>query len=183
MGKNGHCSDTEKLLMDAIISNRRKKHFGADKDGKKLNIDQIKSFWDRPNLNETLNSLVAKGYLKQADGKFNPVCGNMSFEVFKFLDPLSISITIVSSDAHRLGVVQNGVPRKITPRECARIQGYPDTFKLHKNDIFAYHQLGNSVSVPVISVIFNDLITNNEQLFSQKRFGVSDCVEEIFCVA
>ncbi len=179
MGKNGHCSDTEKSLMDAIISNRRKKHFGAHQDGKKLTLDQIKSFWDKPDLEDTLDSLATKGYLKQVDGKFNPVCGNMSFEVFKFLDPSSISITVVSSDAHRLGVIQNGMPRRITPRECARIQGYPDAFKLHPNDIFAYHQLGNSVTVPVISAIFQDLIANNEQLFSMTRKNKSVAVQEL----
>lgn len=173
MGKNGRCSDTEKSLMDAIIANRRKKHFGADKDGKKLKFEQIQSFWEKPGLEATLASLVSKGYLKQVDGKFNPVCGNMSFEVFKFLDPSSISITVVSSDAHRLGVVQNGVLRRITPRECARLQGFPDDFVLHPNDNFAYHQLGNSVSVPVISAIFRDLIMSHEQPFPrQQRHGV-----------
>lgn len=169
MGKNGRCSATEKSLMDAIIANRRKKHFGADQDGKKLTLEQINSFWEKPKLENTLASLVSKGYLKQVDGKFNPVCGNMSFEVFKFLDPTSISITVVSSDAHRLGVVQNGLPRRITPRECARLQGFPDDFVLHPSDTFAYHQLGNSVSVPVISAIFRDLILSGEQIFSQQQ--------------
>jgi len=169
MGKNGRCSNTEKSLMDAIISNRRKKHFGADQDGKKLTLEQIQSFWDKPRLEDTLASLISKGYLKQVDGKFNPVCGNMSFEVFKFLDPASISITVVSSDAHRLGVVQDGMPRRITPRECARLQGFPDDFALHPNENFAYRQLGNSVSVPVISAIFRDLILSGEQPFSQRQ--------------
>jgi DNA (cytosine-5)-methyltransferase 1 len=155
--------------MDAIISNRRKKHFGADQDGKKLTLEQIQSFWDKPRLEDTLASLISKGYLKQVDGKFNPVCGNMSFEVFKFLDPASISITVVSSDAHRLGVVQDGIPRRITPRECARLQGFPDDFALHPNENFAYRQLGNSVSVPVISAIFRDLILSGEQPFSQRQ--------------
>ncbi len=169
MGKNGHCSDAEKSLMNAIISNRRKKHFGADQDGKKLTLEQVKSFWNKPQLENTLASLISKGYLKQHDDKFNPVCGNMSFEVFKFLDPSSISITVVSTDAHRLGVVQNGIPRRITPRECARLQGFPNDFVLHPHDNSAYHQLGNSVSVPVISAIFSDLILNGEEPFSRKQ--------------
>jgi DNA (cytosine-5)-methyltransferase 1 len=171
MGKNGLCSDLERSLMESIIANRRKKHFGADKDGKKLTLKQIQTFWEKPGLEVTLNSLIEKGYLKKVDGKYNPVCGNMSFEVFKFLDPSSISITVVTSDAHRLGVVQNGIPRKITPRECARIQGFPDEFILHPNETFAYRQLGNSVSVPVITAIFNDLIFNKEQPFNQQKPG------------
>ena len=180
MGKNGQCSSIEKSLMDAIIANRRKKHFGADKDGKKLTLEQIKSFWEKPGLEKTLASLEAKGYLKQVDGKFNPVCGNMSFEVFKFLDPTSISITVVSTDAHRLGVVQSGIPRRITPRECARLQGFPDNFILHPSDTFAYHQLGNSVSVPVISAIFRDLILSGEHLFMKKEKRVTGTVGKGF---
>lgn len=44
--------------------------------------------------------------------------------------------------------------RKLTPRECARIQGYPDTFKLPtQTDSHLYKQIGNSVSVPVLKGI------------------------------
>lgn len=71
----------------------------------------------------------------------------MSFEVFKFLDPESISITLTSSDANKLGIVQNGKPRRITPRECARLQGFPDSYIVHQDDNAAYKQFGNAVTV------------------------------------
>ncbi len=42
-------------------------------------------------------------------------------------------------------------PRKLTPRECARIQGFPENFNLSaSSDVQLYKQFGNSVSVPVI---------------------------------
>lgn len=41
-------------------------------------------------------------------------------------------------------------PRRLTPRECARLMGYPDTFKIPVSDTQAYRQFGNSVVVPVI---------------------------------
>ena len=41
-------------------------------------------------------------------------------------------------------------PRKITPREAARLQGYPEEFKIPVSDAQAYKQFGNSVAVPVI---------------------------------
>ena len=115
-----------------------------------------------PDLAEIIKSLEAKGYIKRVEGKYNPVAGNMSFEVFKFLDPDTISITLVASDAHRLGVVQDGQPRRITPREAARLQGYPDTFRLHPDDKVAYRQLGNAVAVPIIEILLNDLLVNNK---------------------
>jgi DNA (cytosine-5)-methyltransferase 1 len=40
--------------------------------------------------------------------------------------------------------------RHITPRECARLQSFPDTHILHSQDKFAYKQLGNSVNVNVV---------------------------------
>ena len=152
------CSnDLEIEFMNELIANRRKKKFGTHQDGKKLNIDEIKTFFDYENLLEIINSLIYKGYLKEIEGRYNPVAGNMSFEVFKFLDPQSISITLVSSDAHKLGVVHNGRIRRITPRECARLQGFPDSFILHPKDTHAYRQLGNSVSVPVVREVVLDL--------------------------
>jgi DNA (cytosine-5)-methyltransferase 1 len=95
----------------------------------------------------------------------------MSFEVFKFLDPESIAITLVTSDAHKLGIAHNGRMRHITPRECARLQGYPDDFQCHPTDAHAYRQFGNSVSVPVIKAVLVDLFENNPSLrkINQKR--------------
>lgn len=44
-------------------------------------------------------------------------------------------------------------PRRLTPRECARLMGYPDTFKIIVSDTQAYRQFGNSVIVPVVERI------------------------------
>ena len=43
--------------------------------------------------------------------------------------------------------------RKLTPGECARLQGFPSSFKLHPSDTQAYKQLSNSVTIPVIRAI------------------------------
>lgn len=40
-------------------------------------------------------------------------------------------------------------PRRLTPRECARLMGYPDSFRIPVSDTQAYKQFGNSVAVPV----------------------------------
>jgi DNA (cytosine-5)-methyltransferase 1 len=44
-------------------------------------------------------------------------------------------------------------PRRLTPRECARLMGYPETFKITVSDTQAYKQFGNSVVVPVIAEV------------------------------
>lgn len=44
-------------------------------------------------------------------------------------------------------------PRRLTPRECARIMGYPDSFPIPVSDTQAYKQFGNSVAVPVFEEV------------------------------
>ena len=161
MGVKGDCSPNEIEFMNLLIANRRKKMFGAHQDGKSLTKEQIETFYHEDNFEDITNSLISKGYLSCYDEKYNPVCGNMSFEVFKFLDPDGISITLTASDCNRLGIVQDNTPRRITPRECARLQGYPDSYELLDDDPAVYKQMGNGVSVPVIKAVVLDLLTNN----------------------
>jgi DNA (cytosine-5)-methyltransferase 1 len=57
-------------------------------------------------------------------------------------------------------------PRKLTPRECARLQGYPEEFILPQevSDNQFYRQFGNSVAVPVIEAIANSIIDAQREL-------------------
>lgn len=48
---------------------------------------------------------------------------------------------------------ENRNPRRLTPRECARLMGYGDDFKIPVSDTQAYKQFGNSVAVPVFSEV------------------------------
>ncbi|MFK3957913.1 DNA (cytosine-5-)-methyltransferase [Pseudalkalibacillus hwajinpoensis] len=54
-------------------------------------------------------------------------------------------------------------PRRLTPRECARLQGFPETFKIEVSDTAAYKQFGNSVAVPVVKEIAKNIIYAIEQ--------------------
>ena len=55
-------------------------------------------------------------------------------------------------DGSEILVAQNGfAPRRLTPRECARLMGFPDSFVIPVSDTQAYKQFGNSVVVPVFA--------------------------------
>ncbi len=54
----------------------------------------------------------------------------------------------------------NGNPRRLTPRECARLMGYPDSFCIPVSDTQAYKQFGNSVAVPVVASVAKELVKN-----------------------
>jgi DNA (cytosine-5)-methyltransferase 1 len=49
-------------------------------------------------------------------------------------------------------------PRRLTPRECARLMGYPDSFAIPVSDTQAYKQFGNSVVVPVVEFLAKALV-------------------------
>lgn len=75
------------------------------------------------------------------------VCGGMGRERNLIIDhKLSdfTPVTNIKGEVNREGV------RKMTPREWARLQGFPDSFKIVVSDAQAYKQFGNSVAVPAI---------------------------------
>ncbi len=55
-------------------------------------------------------------------------------------------------------------PRKLTPRECARLQGFPEKFIIPVSDTQAYKQFGNSVAVPVVRAVAKKIIEEIKKL-------------------
>ena len=70
-------------------------------------------------------------------------------------DPNGVSRTLSAryyKDGSEILIDQKGRnPRRLTPRECARLQGFPDTFRITVSDTQAYRQFGNSVVVPLMA--------------------------------
>ena len=67
-------------------------------------------------------------------------------------------------DGSEILIEQKGEnPRVLTPRECARIQGYPEKFEPHHSKRHSYQQFGNSVAVPVIKAIGSEIIKSLEK--------------------
>jgi DNA (cytosine-5)-methyltransferase 1 len=50
-------------------------------------------------------------------------------------------------------------PRRLTPRECARLMGFPEKFRIEVSDTRAYKQFGNSVVVPVIQHVAQEVVS------------------------
>ncbi len=62
-------------------------------------------------------------------------------------------------DGSEILIPQEGKnPRRLTPRECARLMGYNDSFVIPVSDTQAYHQFGNSVVVPLVTDIAKNMI-------------------------
>ncbi|MDO4596629.1 MAG: DNA cytosine methyltransferase [Coriobacteriaceae bacterium] len=78
------------------------------------------------------------------------VCGGMGRERNLIVDPRPHSMVPTTNIK---GKVNAEDVRKMTPREWARLQGYPDDFVLPLSDTHLYKQLGNTVTVPVVKAI------------------------------
>ncbi len=64
-------------------------------------------------------------------------------------------------------------PRRLTPRECARLQGFPDTFLIPVSDNQAYRQFGNSVTVPLIQAVGKNIIKQLSLINEPKKSAVA----------
>lgn len=82
--------------------------------------------------------------------------------------PDGISRTISAryyKDGSEILIEQEGRnPRRLTPRECARLQGFPDSFRIPVSDTQAYKQFGNSVVVPLMEKVAELVVKKIEEL-------------------
>ena len=184
----GPVTPEQKNLLDTILTERRKKKWadiiGIDwMDGMPLTLEQIRSFYDVPNLEDMLEDLTDKGYLKFEHPKklireknengvattrreydttkpkgYNIVAGKLSFEINKVLSPDEIAPTLVAMDMQKLYVGDNGGLRRLTLREGLRICGYPDDIKFNVSEKEGFDLLGNTVVVPVIKAVAERLL-------------------------
>lgn len=82
------------------------------------------------------------------------------------LDGISRTISArYYKDGSEILIAQEGKnPRRLTPRECARLQGFPDSFKIPVSDTQAYKQFGNSVVVPLMTEVAKLVVGKLEKL-------------------
>jgi len=132
---------------------------------KKIDLSTIRE----SNLEGTDISALAKAHIKTHlknhkmyhEIKNNPLL--LSYEIrksrasFRF-DNISPCLTA------KMGTGGNNVPifvnemRKFTTRECLRIQGFPESYRITPNTAQSYKQIGNSVSVPVVKLLAEEMI-------------------------
>lgn len=190
----GKTSKEQKELLNKLFKQRRRKVWakiiGIDwMDGMPLTTEQIRTFFDVPNLQGLLDDLVEKKYLVLEHPKkkvttitdggsyservydetkpkgYNIVTGKLSFPISHILDNKGQAPTIVAMDMNNLGVADGKGIRRLTLREGLRLFGYPEDYSLDfyshdsKGIRLGYDLLGNSVCVPVIKAVANRLLT------------------------
>ena len=77
-------------------------------------------------------------------------------------------------DGAEILIPQKGkCPRRLTPRECARLQGFPDTFLIPVSDNQAYKQFGNSVVTPLIQAVGKNIVKELLKINEPKKSQVA----------
>ena len=85
-------------------------------------------------------------------------------------------------DGSEILIPQEGKnPRRLTPYECAKLQGFPETFKIVVSDTAAYKQFGNSVSVPVLRAVAKNMVKalKGRKFISVKEVNFNDNIQEV----
>lgn len=171
----------QKEICMTILRNRRKKAYGK-LDGNPLSFSDLKTLYPKTKQ-ELIKNLVKKKILKYTpDGKIDLVNSKNSAGidgVYRVYLPNSEIFSTLTATGTRdfialdyifgetveeyrdnfiKKILKKGRLRKITPREAARIQGFPDDFKLHPKEVFAHKQIGNSVAPPVVQELMKNIL-------------------------
>ena len=93
------------------------------------------------------------------------VCGGMGRETNLLKEEGGTPAGLVPVTHIHGKINQEGI-RKMTPREWARLQGFPEDYKLVLSDVHLYKQFGNSVSIPVIEAISRQIVAHIHEVDS-----------------
>ncbi|MFC5465958.1 DNA (cytosine-5-)-methyltransferase [Lederbergia graminis] len=108
----------------------------------------------------TISDRLYQGHLRRKE-KHKKKGNGFGFSLFNEESPYTNTISArYYKDGSEILIDQgpNKNPRKLTPKECARLQGFPKKFVIPVSDTQAYRQFGNSVSVPVVEAIAKNMV-------------------------
>ncbi len=161
-------------VIDAAhyVPQHRERLFIVGFDSKMFRQVPLFSFPSRPKRKVTLNRILEKKvdrkyilsdhlwqYLQDYAEKHRQKGNGFGYGLFDGNDVArTLSARYYKDGSEILIKVPGSNPRRLTPRECARLMGYDDSFRIPVSDTQAYKQFGNSVAVPVVSAVARVLV-------------------------
>jgi len=155
--------------------------FDMERYGQEIDFNfNLKQFEKQPVIKDILEAEVSEkytlsdklwAYLQNYAAKHKAAGNGFGYGIAP-LDGVSRTISArYYKDGSEILIAQNGKnPRRLTPRECARLQGFPDTFKIPVSDTQAYKQFGNSVVVPLMAEVAKLVVEKLEGMDTETDF-------------
>lgn len=150
----GQVTERERLILETISKYRRHKKYGNIPNGNPLPADEIERISGMREINNEILSLIAKGYVKEKAGKYDLKGAMFCSGIFKrplWDEPAPTVLTNFHNPRYFLHPLKD---RPFSLRECARLQGFPDTFVFGGSDskvdlVSGYRLVGNAVPPPL----------------------------------
>lgn len=157
-------------LSDCIEDNVSEKYFMKDNKSKEiishaLELDDNPQnvFTDKDGAAYCCTARYYKGIAPSSVGKskdthivLHNIYGGFKEDKARVFTDCFPTIRTAAGGGHIPSVLKMEPPyhvRRLTPRECARLQGFPDSYEIVVSDTQAYKQFGNSVTVPLVKAI------------------------------
>jgi DNA (cytosine-5)-methyltransferase 1 len=118
----------------------------------------------------TISDKLYQGHLRRKE-EHKKKGNGFGFSLFNAHSPYTNTISArYYKDGSEILIEQAGKnPRRLTPRECARLQGFPEGFIIPVSDTQAYRQFGNSVAVPIVELIAENMIKAIQPFIEPKK--------------
>ena len=105
----------------------------------------------------TISDRLWQGHINRTSRNLDRGAGFTAFEA-DLTKPAHTLVARYYKDGKECLIPQPGKnPRLLTPRECARLQGYPENFRYYPQKSQAYRQFGNSIALPVVQKIAEEI--------------------------
>jgi DNA (cytosine-5)-methyltransferase 1 len=163
----GTVSRREILILETISRNRRHKRYGNIPNGNPISIDEIERLSGLQDTGTDIRALLAKGYLKDVGGKYDLKGAMFCSGLFKRPKWDDCAPTVLTNFHNPRYFIHPRRDRPFSVRECARLQGFPDTFKFLSEGVdilSAYRLIGNAVAPPLSRLFASaveDVISNS----------------------
>jgi DNA (cytosine-5)-methyltransferase 1 len=154
----GAVSEQERCILETIAKYRRHKKYGNLPNGNPLPVDEIERLSGLHEIQRELENLLAKDYIKCKNGGYDLKGALFCSGLFKrplWNEPAPTVLTNFHNPRYFLHPLED---RPFTLRECARLQGFPDSFifttsNTSRDLISGYRLVGNAVP-PIVSKAF-----------------------------
>ncbi len=159
----GPVSERERRILETIARHRRLKQYGSIPNGNPLPCEEIERLSGLRGASADLADLERRNYVKAVNGKFDLKGAMFCSGLFKrprWDEPSPTILTVHHSPRYFLHPLKD---RPFSLRECARLQGFPDTFRFTEGGARAglvdgYRMVGNAVPPPMARAFARNLL-------------------------